>query len=407
MIERDKKALPFGHLLQNTYCLDRVLGAGGFGITYLARDIRHGQNKAVYAVKEYFPQEWAKRAEDGIRLSPCERALNEVYFHGLEVFVNEARILQGLHDDRTIVDIENFFQLNNTAYLVMEYVQGMTLADYMKKKQKTFPVKQAGNIVCSVAKALYRIHSFGLLHRDISPDNIMLLPDGSVKLIDFGATRQFVMNETTDMSVLIKPGFAPMEQYSRSGSQGPWTDVYALAATYYYMVSGRKPLPAVDRCSGGTLKPLRQMNPDIPPAISKFISRALELDYTKRVRDMKEFIDGIGDTADDSAGIKGVPHLLMKANNQIRKWKFEPGQMVKIGRAKEECDICVTGSEISRVHCGICYDKQRQLFFVTDYSANGTYTNVGLIGKGRYAALRSGAAFYLVNRRNQFYLEVR
>lgn len=405
--ERDRRALPAGYVLQDAYYLGRVLGIGGFGITYLGGRTHSGYGNGICAIKEYFPQEWAIRGEDGIRLVPCGWAVDKIYSHGLDVFVNEARILKGLREDRTIVNIENFFQANNTAYLVMEYVRGDTLVSCMKKQGQPYSVEQANWIVQNVAESLDMIHSFGLLHRDISPDNIMITVSGGVKLIDFGSTRQFVMNEATDMSVLVKPGFAPMEQYSRSGRQGPWTDVYALAATYYYMVTGRKPLTAVDRCSGETLKTLQEMSPAIPPAVSDFISRAMEMDYTKRVHTMREFVEGLHYASKNPNAVRKVPHILMKTKRQTRKWKFDAGQSIKIGRAKGECDICISGEGISRIHCEVRYDIQRQLFQVMDYSSNGTYTDRGLIGKGRYAELLPGASFYLVIRENQFYLEVK
>lgn len=405
--ERDRRALPLGYVLQNKYYLGRVLGIGGFGITYLSGGMSAQYGNSVYAIKEYFPQEWAVRSEDGASLVPCGWAVDKVYRHGLDVFVNEARILQGLREDRTIVNIENFFRANNTAYLVMEYVKGDTLASYMRNQKQPFSVEQANWIIEKVAQSLDMIHSFGLLHRDISPDNIMLTAFGNVKLIDFGSTRQFLLNETTDLSVLIKPGFAPMEQYSRTGRQGPWTDVYALAATYYYMVTGKKPLTAVDRCSGEELKTLQEVNPQIPSAVSYLISRAMEMDYTKRIHTMGAFIDGLHRAVRCPDVEIKVPYVLMKTKQRTRKWKFEPERSIKIGRARDECDILVTGKEISRIHCEIRYDSQRQLFLLMDYSVNGTFTEKGRIGKGRYAELPPGAFFYLVVRENQFFLEVR
>lgn len=405
--ERDRRALPVGYMLRNRYYLGRVLGIGGFGITYLGSRAEIGYGNQICAIKEYFPQEWAIRGEDGTTLVPCGWSVNKIYSHGLDVFVNEARILQGLWENRTIVNIENFFQANNTAYIVMEYVRGETLVSHMKKQKQPFSLEQANWIVQNVAESLDMIHSFGLLHRDISPDNIMLTTSGGVKLIDFGSTRQFVMNEATDMSVLVKPGFAPMEQYSRTGRQGPWTDIYALAATYYYMVTGKKPLTAVDRCAGETLKTLREINPGIPPAISNFISHAMEMDYTKRIHTMREFVEGLRYACKYPDAVVKVPYVLMKAKKQVRKWKFDAEQSIKIGRAKEECDIFVSGREISRIHCEVRYDSRRQLFYIMDYSANGTYTDKGLIGKGRCVELPPGAFFYLVNGENQFYLEVR
>lgn len=405
--ERESKALPVGYILKNTYCLGRILGIGGFGITYLGAYMKSGYRTRLCAIKEYYPQEWAIRGENGIDIVPCGWAVEKVFRHGLEIFVNEARILQGLRENQTIVNIEDFFPANNTAYLVMEFVQGETLESYMKKRGQVFSTDQANWIVNNIAEALEMIHSYGLLHRDVSPDNIMMTTNGMPKLIDFGSTRQFVMNEVTEMSVLIKPGFAPLEQYSKNGKQGPWSDVYALASTYYYMVSGKKPLSAVDRCSGEQLETLHEIRSDIPPAISHLISRAMEMDYTKRIHSMREFVRGmLYAQKNPNARIK-VPYVILNPGKQIRKWKFEPEQSIKIGRSEEECDICIAGTEFSRIHCEIRYDSQKDVFYVMDYSINGTYTVNGLIGKGRHIEVSPGEFIYLVSKENQFYLEVK
>lgn len=405
---RSAKALPLGYLLKKQYYIGRILGIGGFGITYLAYDLYGSDSRKIWAIKEYYPQEWAVRAEDGILLSPCGWAVEKVYRHGLEVFANEAKILQNMWNDHTIVNIKDFFQENNTAYLVMEYVKGKTLSETMQISKRPFSIEEANRIIQNVARSLDKIHSFGLLHRDVSPDNIMLQNNGNIKLIDFGATRQFVMNETTDMSVLIKPGFAPLEQYSRIGKQGPWTDVYALAATYYYMVTGKKPLTAVERYSGEKMKTLHQMNPNCPESISRVISNALKTDYTERTDNMQTFLKQLINAEHTKSSVTtGVPHVLMKTSRQNRKWKFNPDRSIKIGRSKEECDICILGNEISRVHCEIKYDKKNQIFIVTDYSANGTYTSRKRIGKNNCVALQPGEFIYLVEKKNRFYLEVK
>ncbi len=405
--QRSSLPLPMGLVLNQTYVLEKILGAGGFGITYLAWDTRYTRAEGMCAVKEYFPREWAVRCEDGLRIISRGWKVDRCYRHGLEVYINEAKILRGLHQDETIVDIKDFFLENNTAYLVMEYVRGRTLAEYMAIEQKAFPVWKADEIIRKIAASLAYVHQHGLLHRDVSPDNIMLLDNGAVKLIDFGATRQFVLDETTDMSVVIKPGFAPLEQYSRTGKQGPWTDVYALAATYYYIVSGKKPLAAVDRCAGSKIKPLHQISPQISPEVSRVILQAMEIDYTKRIKSIKQLIDML-ERAEKASGMReGTPHVLMKMNNQIRKWKFDSGRSIRIGRSGKECDITVEGSRFSRIHCEVRYDRASGRFIVTDCSVNGTYTEHGLIGKGSSAALRPGESFYLVARENQFFLEVK
>ena len=396
-------SLMSGYVLKEKYRIGSVLGIGGFGMTYLAENVYNGRK---YAIKEYFPGGWAVRGDDGIFVRATEESKEASYAHGLEVFVNEAKILKGLSNDEVVVNVRDFFYANNTGYIVMEYIMGMTLADYMRMRKKPIEPEMAGRIITDIAKSMSKIHSLGLLHRDISPDNIMILKDGRAKLIDFGATRQYVSDRTNDMSVLIKPGFAPIEQYSRSGRQGPWSDVYALAATYYYIVSGKRPLQSIDRCTGEIQTPLCNLKPEIPKAVSDVIDHALELDHKDRIQSMAEFIRSFESAAGLNRG--GVmPHVLMKADGRMRKWKFSPERSIKIGRYSGECDIIIQGSEISRLHCEVRYDANDKKFVVTDFSINGTYTKNGLIGKGRSAVLDDGDMFYLVNEKNRFILEMR
>lgn len=396
-------SLELGCVINRKYMIGSVLGIGGFGMTYLSQNI---WTQDIYAIKEYFPGEWAMRAEDTISVKPKDDKKSRFYEHGLEVFINEAKILKGLSEDDVVVNVVDFFYENNTAYIVMEYINGLTLAKYMHNNNQTIALGMAEKIILSVAKSMSKIHSLGLLHRDISPDNIMILPGGDIKLIDFGATRQYILNETTDMSVLIKPGFAPVEQYSRNGKQGPWTDVYALAATYYYILSGKKPLSSMDRCTGEEQTPLYKVNHEVPRRLSDVIEHAMELEYSKRIRSMRDFIYEIEKTHIEN-GKKHALYVTIRVDRKIRKLKFSTDKILRIGRSDDECDICIKKSEISRIHCEIRYDTGRDKFIVRDYSKNGTYIDEGLIGKGRYALLDSGEMFYLVNSANKFCLEVK
>ena len=291
----------------------------------------------------------------------------------------------------------------------MEYIQGCTLAQYMQKQNSIIPLDMAEVIIISVAKSMSKIHRLGLLHRDIIPDNIMRLEDGSIKLIDFGATRQYALNETTDMSVMIKPGFAPMEQYSRTGKQGPWTDVYALAATYYFIVSGKRPLTAVDRCAGEQQLSLSSVNGNVPEELSEVIDCSLELDYSVRIQNMEEFVREFETAYRGSADIPVdvYPHITMKMHGKTRKWKFMPDKCVTIGRSINDCDICVEEGDVSRIHCKVMYDAISNQFKILDLSKNGTYTKNGLIGRDRSAILNTGDVFWLVDEQIKFYLEVR
>lgn len=398
-------SLENGYILDQKYSIKKILGIGGFGRTYLAESIWTGED---YAIKEYFPNDWAVRNYNDSRmiLMPKDGERKELFAHGLSIFVDEAKILRGLSDDDAVVDVKDFFYENNTGYIVMEYVRGDTLANFMKKRKSVIDPDVAEAIIISVAKSMSKIHSLSLLHRDISPDNIMIQPDGKVKLIDFGATRIYALDKTVDMSVMIKPGFAPMEQYSKSGKQGPWTDVYALAATYYFIVSGNKPLIASDRYAGVAQPQLWELNSYISKEVSDVIEHAMEPDYKKRIQTMDAFAAEF-EKAYRHISNDVYPHIMLNINGRFKKWKFLSGIVIKIGRAESECDICIEEPDVSRVHCEVVYDNALNQFKVTDLSKNGTYTRSGLIGKSKYVMLNTGETFYLVDESIKFYLEVR
>lgn len=398
-MQRDPRALPEGYILRNRYHVGKVLGVGGFGITYLVED---GKYHRQLAMKEYYPKEWACRGLDGRQLFPRDQSKQGVYQHGLDVFFQEAKILQSLQYDEVVVNVYHFYKENNTAYLLMEYVEGDTLATLAKKRGKPFEEKELQPIIKDIAMSLEHIHEHGLLHRDVSPDNIMIDHSGKVKLIDFGATRQYALDETTDLSVVVKPGFAPVEQYSRTGKQGPWTDVYALAATYYYLLTGKKPLSAVERTTGSKMKTLRQQCPGAGESTNRAIENALKLDYSKRTQSMHDFLNQLG--VEYQGG--QTPYIKMQTAGEKRKFRFLSGQKIRIGR-NHGCDICLMQADVSRIHCELFYDQASKQFVVTDCSSNGTYTKMGLIGKGKYVLLRPGDSFYLVFPGNRFDLEVK
>jgi serine/threonine protein kinase len=224
------------------YTLDSVLGQGGFGITYLARDTNLAQRVAI---KEYLPLELAVREPDcSVHANSTDH--EELYRWGLERFVSEGRTLARF-DHANIVRVMAVFEANNTAYLVMRYEEGTTLGDALKGRQ-TLDEDRLLGILLPLLDGLELVHAEGFIHRDIKPANIFLRADGSPVLIDFGSARQALGHETRTLTTLVSPGYAPFEQYSnRSGEQGPWTDIYSLAATMYRGIAGLSPPDAVDR----------------------------------------------------------------------------------------------------------------------------------------------------------------
>ncbi len=246
--------LACGSILAGTYLVGRVLGQGGFGITYIGYDLNLDVRVAI---KEYYPEGSVTRdmrtQSTVLVLSEDRRAMFEA---GKERFVQEARVLARFSGEKGIVGVRSFFFENGTAYIVMDYVEGETLKSYVAKRGGNLPAEEVLRRFEALFKPLSRVHEAGLLHRDISPDNIMLTKDDSLVLLDFGAARQISVYGEHSNTINVKHGFAPEEQYRKRGEQGPWTDVYALSATIYRLITGVTPPEALDRLmNDDTMKP--------------------------------------------------------------------------------------------------------------------------------------------------------
>ena len=233
-----------GYILEKRYRIDRVLGEGGFGITYQATDLKLAR---PVAIKEYYPHGYAARdTAHTANVTVSGPSGSNVYFVWKENFLREARILADCWRIPQIVSAWDFFEENDTAYIVMEFLDGITLKDYVKKNG-VMDGRELAQLVEPLLGSLEAIHKKNLLHRDISPENIMLMPDHTLTLYDFGAARTYDLEEGRSMSVVLKHGYAPPEQYRKHGEQGPWTDIYALCATLYYCLTGTAPEGAIDR----------------------------------------------------------------------------------------------------------------------------------------------------------------
>ncbi len=278
--------LPPGTILHGKYVLGRVLGQGGFGITYLAWDLNLNLKLAI---KEYFPQELATRATGHSQVSIHSGTMYNQYEYGMEKFLQEARMLARFEGHPNIVSVRDYFQVNETAYLVMNYIEGVTLKELIATHGRKLPFAQALGIMMPVMDALKELHNVDVLHRDISPDNIYINKKGQVILIDFGAARQAISEQGRVFSVIIKPGYAPEEQYRSKGVQGPWTDIYSIAATIYHMITGQLPPESLDRMVEDSIVPPSVHGISIDSHQEKALLRAMSVRAEGRYKSVVDF----------------------------------------------------------------------------------------------------------------------
>lgn len=307
--------LPVGtHLMGSEvpYLIGASIGQGGFGVTYAALNCASGERVAI---KEYFPISWSDRSINGKDVLAKDKC-GAVYAAGRDKFLKEAKTIHALKHLKSIVNVYDFFRANNTAYIVMEYLEGETLAQLVKRKER-LTVEELWKMLRPLMEDIHEMHgpseealkemyrpltenikamyaSRRVLHRDIAPDNIMVMKDGSLKLMDFGSARSMQKN-AHGMTMFMKPGFSPAEQCLGGGEQGPYTDVYSMAATIYYCLCGKIPAQATDRLSEITnghadpLKRLRDVGVEIPAAADTAIWRAMAVYSDARTQTMQDF----------------------------------------------------------------------------------------------------------------------
>lgn len=307
--------LPVGtHLMGSEvpYLIGTSIGQGGFGVTYAALNCASGERVAI---KEYFPIYWSDRSINGKDVLAKDKC-GAVYAAGRDKFLKEAKTIHALKHLKSIVNVYDFFRANNTAYIVMEYLEGETLAQLVKRKER-LTVEELWKMLRPLMEDIHEMHgpseealkemyrpltenikamyaSRRVLHRDIAPDNIMVMKDGSLKLMDFGSARSMQKN-AHGMTMFMKPGFSPAEQCLGGGEQGPYTDVYSMAATIYYCLCGKIPAQATDRLSEITnghadpLKRLRDVGVEIPAAADTAIWRAMAVYSDARTQTMQDF----------------------------------------------------------------------------------------------------------------------
>lgn len=276
--------LALGTLLQgsdnHTYQVGAARGQGGFGITYAAMDLTTAKRVAI---KEYYPTRCASRTQMG-KVTPLTGQA-EFYEGGLKSFLEEARMLSAVGALPSVVSVRDYFEANGTAYLVMEYVDGVPLHEIVSQRGK-IPAAELLPMLPELLRDLAVLHKAGVIHRDISPDNLILMPNGKLKILDFGSARS--IQDGKSMTVLLKAGFSPVEQYQSRG-QGPWTDVYAMAGTIYYCLTGVIPPSAVDRLDEDTLQRPTTLGAALTPAQEEALLWGLVVQPRSRPADMEIF----------------------------------------------------------------------------------------------------------------------
>ncbi|HRR75170.1 MAG TPA: bifunctional serine/threonine-protein kinase/formylglycine-generating enzyme family protein [Myxococcota bacterium] len=285
--------LPAGTLLDGKYLIGRVLGSGGFGITYLAVDELLGLRVAI---KEYMPRAEAVRSSDGRTVEPGTHQDREAFNFGLEKFLEEARVLARIssRDNPRIVSLFSFFTAHGTAYLVMAYLEGQTLAELLRSRGGSLPEQEAKYYLTAILDGLREVHSEGLIHRDIKPHNVFVTNDGGVKLIDFGAARYAQGAKSRALTQVLTAPYAPFEQYSQQAAQGPWTDLYAVGVTFYEMLTGRLPADAPSRVGDPSLVlPHAATSGQVSKELDALVTKAMHPDASKRFQTVDEFFKAL------------------------------------------------------------------------------------------------------------------
>ena len=322
-MEENLHCLRKGTRLIGRYTIEGVLGQGGFGITYLGIDELHEKKVAI---KEFFPQGIVTRNieyQDTVTVTFVGEKDN--YEKGKERFLKEARTMAKFSKDEGIVKALDFFEINNTAYIVMEYLEGITLKQYLRENQRIAP-EDLIELLVPLIESLDEIHSQGMIHRDISPDNIMVLPDGRIKLMDFGAARDYTEFGEKSLSIVLKPGYAPPEQYQTHGIQGPWTDIYALCATMYKCITGENPPDAIERVMDDSLKKISEFGIVIPPQEEAAIIKGMSVSAKDRYQDIKDLCEDLYGGYEETS----------VSENKESEIKIETGSEIKVTEIAEQ-----------------------------------------------------------------------
>ncbi len=403
----NKSALPLYYLLDNRYRLFDVLGGGGFGITYAAWDY---QRNCRVAVKELFPKSLVIRSTDGLHVQVIDEENRDLFQTQCQRFCSEAELLSKLRTipgiGQGITSVYDLCADNGTVYYIMEYLDGHDLNVHAQLNGRA-SWKEMGYVAQTLIHLLGILHERGVIHRDISPDNIFLTRQGKIRLIDFGTARSFLAG--TPLTAMVKRGFAPLEQQFADGKQGPWTDVYALCVTMYYLMSGVLPPDAVDR-PAMPVEPLHKLCPQVPEYVCDAIEKGMSVDISQRFRTMAELGSALFpaqpapkpplyDEDQFSCSIVCTAGL-----NRGKRWELRAGRYLRIGR-QPACDIHyeLNTPGVSGFHCTIYADKRGQVWLRDEKSTYGTYLGQTRLPPEVWQKLSYGSSFGFVQE--QYVLE--
>ncbi len=370
--------LPLGTILNGKYLVGSMLGAGGFGVTYTGYDLN---NNRRIAIKEFMPAGMVRR-------KPGERTVHitsnqGMYVNSMERFLEEARMIYRYQNNSHILQVYSLFKENNTAYYIMEFLEGTDLKNLLGARGGRMSWQELFPITMQLIDALTVLHKDGIVHRDISPDNIFVGKGLKTTLIDFGASRTYMAQK--QLTVILKRRYAPIEQYDSKEKQGPWTDIYALAATLYHCLTGYLPPESTERIHMDELKSFRQLGVMLEPCVENAIYKAMSVKVQDRFKSTIEFRDSILGRV-KTATMTAVQGIYLNA-------KIDITDLLTVGRNVNACQLVYPGTipGVSGVHFQIRPVQNGQGVEIKDMNSTyGTWINGGRIPAGSFIKLSDG-----------------
>lgn len=384
-IQEPAFALPAGTILSGNFLIGGVLGFGGFGITYLGLDLT---TQRKVAIKEFMPANIVSRTP-GQRYVTAKN--KETFEYGLNRFYDEAKTVYKYRHHPNIIHVYKLFRENKTGYYVMEYLEGDDFRSFLRRYGGRTDYETLLKVILPVMDALECVHKDHVIHRDISPDNIFV--GETIKLIDFGAARVAVAGQSKSLSIILKKGFAPEEQYRSRGHQGPWTDIYALAGTMYVALTGTMVPEAPERLVNDDLKDLRSTGAELPEYSAAAIMKALAVRAENRYQTIGDFRCALlGETPKKL--VTESPSAVFRLyglKGQYAGDSLTVDGSLTIGRDPQSCQLVypTTARGVSKRHCSLTMDAELGIVIIKDLNSTyGTWVNGRALARGGETMLR-------------------